>query len=451
MFALLSSFSLGSSDYCADPQPMPVGACFWPESGKPGALANSTLTTAADCCELCAANDDCAFWAARPAHKKCFLMQSGMQHMTEAGCQAGVKPPPPAPPTPAPVPTPPYPGNPRKNILLLAVDDLRPQFSCLDAPGTVRPDGGMHTPHVCKLAGESLVAMRSQVAMATCSPSRTAMLTGRHTSATHVWDLYSYFRNTTGNWTTLPQYFKDFHGYKTYGMGKIFHPGVASGALQKGETCPLCRGADDGTYSWSEPYFHGAGGGDPANLAWRAVPAAERAAAPLQDDQTLAHAITTLADVAKEPNQPFFVAVGFHKPHLPFVFPEEFLASYPAGSVQLPPNMFAPDGMPAIAWQSWGETRSYADITALGLSGAPNSSDGGMPAAKTLELRRAYYSAVSYTDDNIGQVLDALEQNGLANSTIVALWGDHGELKQRRCRARERVDAPSPHSSLRHC
>ena len=201
---------------------MPAGSCFWPETGKPGFLSNSTLTTASACCELCAKNDKCAFWAARPKHKKCFLMQSGMQHMTEADCQAGVKPPPPTPPTPAPVPTPPYPDNPRKNVLLLAVDDLRPQFSCLDAPGTVRPDGGMRTPHVCALAADSLVAMRSQVAMATCSPSRTAMLTGRHTSATHVWDLYSYFRNVTGNWTTLPQYFKDFHGYKTYGMGKIF-------------------------------------------------------------------------------------------------------------------------------------------------------------------------------------------------------------------------------------
>jgi len=209
-------------------------------------------------------------------------------------------------------------------------------------------------------------------------------------------------------------------------MGKIFHPGVASGALQKGETCPLCRGADDATYSWSEPYYHGVGSGDPENLAWRAVPAAERAKTPLQDDMTLAHAKATLAAVAKDPQQPFFVAVGFHKPHLPFVFPEEYLDMYPNGSVQVPPNMYAPDGMPAIAWQSWGETRNYADIKPLGLSGAPNASDGGMPHAKTLEMRRAYYSAVSYTDDNIGQVLDALEQNGLANSTIIALWGDHG-------------------------
>ena len=104
---------------------------------------------------------------------------------------------------------------------------------------------------------------------------------------------------------------------------------------------------------------------------------------------------------------------------MPFVFPEEFLEQYPNDSVQLPPNMYAPDGMPAIAWQSWGETRNYADIKALGLSGAPNASDGGMPPAKTLELRRAYYSAVSFTDDNIGNLLAHMDALGITNDTLV--------------------------------
>jgi iduronate 2-sulfatase len=94
--------------------------------------------------------------------------------------------------------------------------------------------------------------------MATCSPSRTALLTGRHATTTHVWDLFSYFRNVTGNLTTIPQYFKEA-GYLTAGMGKIFHPGDASGAIPSAGTyaCPLCRGADDADYSWTEPYFHG--------------------------------------------------------------------------------------------------------------------------------------------------------------------------------------------------
>ena len=130
------------------------------------------------------------------------------------------------------------------DVLMIAVDDLRPQLACTDVPGTVRPT--MHTPHICGFANDSLVLLRSQVAMATCSPSRTALLTGRHATTTHVWDLFTYFRNATGNFTTLPQFFKE-RGYSTHGMGKIYHPGGASG----GGSCEMCTGPDDGTWSWS--------------------------------------------------------------------------------------------------------------------------------------------------------------------------------------------------------
>ena len=157
----------------------------------------------------------------------------------------------------------------------------------------------------------------------------------------------------------------------------------------------------------------------------------------------------------------FFVAVGFHKPHLPFVFPKDFLDFYPNDEIQLPPNQFAPDEMPTIAWQSYGyvslslsltptptplsspllssplsitsnisraslllsETRSYHDVGALNASGAINTT---LPAWKVKQLRRAYYAAVSYTDSNIGAVLDELENLGLADTTLVVFWGDHG-------------------------
>jgi hypothetical protein len=105
------------------------------------------------------------------------------------------------------------------DVLMLAVDDLRPQLACFDVPGTVRPP--MHTPNICNLAKDSLVLQRSQVSMATCSPSRTALLTGRHATSTHVWDLFSYFRDITGNFTTIPQYFKEQAGYSTYGMVRL--------------------------------------------------------------------------------------------------------------------------------------------------------------------------------------------------------------------------------------
>eukprot|EP00947_MAST-08B_sp_MAST-8B-sp1_P003771 g3771.t1 len=150
------------------------------------------------------------------------------------------------------------------NVLFLSVDDLRYEIDCIPMPGTVRPAAiGLHTPNICALANESLVLERSQVAMSTCAPSRAAMITGRHAGSTRVWDLYSYWRNVSGNFTTIPQYFKDEGGYHSVGMGKIFHPGAASGdGAQSDGPCPTCRGGDDQGYSWSVPCFHGK---DPIN------------------------------------------------------------------------------------------------------------------------------------------------------------------------------------------
>ena len=121
--------------------------------------------------------------------------------------------------------------------------------------------------------------------------------------------------------------------------------------------------------------------------------------------------------------QNFFLAVGFHKPHLPFVFPEAYLDLYPPADISLPSNPYAPSAMPTIAWQKYGETRNYADIKATGATGDINTT---LPDSLVLSLRRAYYAAVSYTDDNIGLVLTALSAEGLANETVVTFWGDHG-------------------------
>jgi iduronate 2-sulfatase len=146
----------------------------------------------------------------------------------------------------------------------------------------------------------------------------------------------------------------------------------------------------------------------------------------LCDTQTLHHAIGTLQNLTKtkatDP-RPFFVAVGFHKPHLPFVYPERFNNYYPIEDIQLPPNPFAPVDMPTIAWQGYGETRGYSDIAKLNASGKINTT---LPDQVVKGLRRAYYAAVSYTDDNIGQLLSALDASGFAEDTVVAFWGDHG-------------------------
>ena len=237
----------------------------------------------------------------------------------------------------------------RKNVLFLAADDLRVQLGVAHVPGTP----AMSTPNMDQIIARSLFLRKAQVQQAVCSPTRASLLTSRYPDATRVWDLFSYFRTVGGNYTTIPQLFRE-NGYLTSGSGKIFHPGHASG------------GNDDGPFSWSEPYFHAPNlnywsgkvrqpGCDGCGDSWIAVSETAEKATPLPDTQIAEHAVKSLANfsangVGKELDQagtkPFFLAVGFHKPHLPFVAPSRFYDLYPPDEVALPGDQQAPAGIP---------------------------------------------------------------------------------------------------------
>ena len=300
------------------------------------------------------------------------------------------------------------------NVLFLVADDMRPELNSYlgsDFPSPVHPK--IHSPNLDKLASKSLVLRRAYVQQAWCSPSRTSLLTGRRPDTTHVYDLKTYFRESGGNFTTLPQYFKE-HGYLSIGMGKIFHPGVASHG--------------DDPISWSKPYWHAPNWKlyNEHKHSWWAVSEKVRAKKELPDIQISERAIKTIrkiADGAKSGQQPFFLAVGFHKPHLPFVFPKEYLSFYPKENIRLPDNPYAPVNMPKVAWKVYDELMSYRDIHRSNATGKINST---LANEVVIDLRRAYYSALTYTDRLIGDVLDELEAQGLSNNTIVSFWGDHG-------------------------
>ena len=301
----------------------------------------------------------------------------------------------------------------RRNVLFLVADDMRPELGSYygkDFPSPIHPP--MHSPNLDKLASKSLLLKRAYCQQAVCSPSRTSLLTGRRPDTTHVYDLQTYWRKSGGNFTTIPEYFKN-NGYVSAGMGKVFHPGVASGG--------------DDPISWSVPYFHAKNMGWETNKnSWKAVPDELLKNKPLVDEQIAEHALLTLRQVApaaKAGKTPFFVAVGFHRPHLPFVFPESKMQDYPEKSIRLPDNEYAPVDMPSVAWSSYSELRSYEDIKKLNLSGAINTT---VPDKVVLNLRRAYYSALTWTDSLIGRVVDELESLGLADNTIISFWGDHG-------------------------
>ena len=297
-------------------------------------------------------------------------------------------------------------------MLFLVADDMRAQIGAYEGkhfPAVVSPK--MHTPNLDTLASRSLLFERTYCQLAICAPSRSSLLTGRRPDTLHVYEIGPYFREVSGNFTTLPQYFKN-NGYLSIGMGKIFHKGASSGY--------------DDPVSWSEPYFHGVANFESKNKSWEAIPDEILKDTPLIDEQIANQAIQTLQRVApdaKSGKQPFFVAVGFQKPHLPFVFPESFLKYYPASSVKLPINPYIPVNMPDAAWFDYRGLRRHADIRSYNVTGEINST---MPHVLTLQLRRAYFCAVSWADSLIGRVLAELDDLGLSDNTIVSFFSDHG-------------------------
>ncbi|KAK6186264.1 hypothetical protein SNE40_008334 [Patella caerulea] len=290
----------------------------------------------------------------------------------------------------------------KKNVLFIISDDLRPQLGAYKELNL----GPSFTPNLDNLAGKSLLMKRAYVQCALCSPSRTSFLTGRRPDTTRVYDLKHYFRDVGGNFTTIPQFFKN-HGYRSVGMGKIFHPGVTASNNED----PL---------SWNN-FYHLEEDQD-LSVSWRAVSKAERLKDPLIDELVVAQAKTSLHHLARE-RRPFFLAVGFRRPHLPFVFPEEYLADYPATQIQIPRNDYAPIDMPSIAWSKYPELRSYHDIGALNVTGNLNTT---LPDQIVKDLRRAYFSSVTFVDAMVAEVLAELEKLNLMDDTIISFIGDHG-------------------------
>ena len=303
----------------------------------------------------------------------------------------------------------------KKNVLFIAVDDLRPEL------GTYGVDF-VKSPNFDKLASQSIVFERAYCQVAVCSPSRASLLTGRRPDSNHVWRIANdeYWRPIT-NATTIPQFFKE-NGYISAGMGKIFHPGAPSGN-------------DDVPYSWNVPYFHAPD--DSANhTSWHIFDTDD---SNLRDGKIADNAVKTLQEIkqnrSKGDNRPFFVAVGFHKPHLPFYCAKKYYDMYPpAEQIALPNNPDVPKEFPPIA-RSVGEINSYSDIKQF----FPNFTECRtdvqasfygkgcrIPDDYTRILRRAYYSCVSYTDAQLGKVISAMELMGFADETIIVLWADHG-------------------------
>eukprot|EP00056_Hartaetosiga_gracilis_P003909 m.69503 g.69503 ORF g.69503 m.69503 type:complete len:452 (+) comp11631_c0_seq8:61-1416(+) len=293
------------------------------------------------------------------------------------------------------------------NVLFLVSDDLRPELGVYG--------GNAITPNLDKLASDegAVVFDRAYVQQAICCPSRSSFLTSRRPDTTKVWDLKTYWRQAGGNFTTLPQVFKE-QGYWSVGMGKVFHPGFH----------------DDAPYSWSEPYFHAADHGLSENMThcFYAIPD-DYSDEDVTDGMLANHAVATLQK-AKEMTTPFFVAVGLHRPHLPWDVPQKYFDMYNVTNITLADHNTPPKNYGDAKQWSWDPQsgpRHCGFMKNASAASPPAIGEYGLvPDWLALKFRHAYYASVSATDRNMGLVLDTLEESGKANSTIVVFIGDHG-------------------------
>ncbi|MGK7396911.1 MAG: sulfatase [Candidatus Cyclobacteriaceae bacterium M3_2C_046] len=290
------------------------------------------------------------------------------------------------------------------NVLFIMVDDLRPQI------GSYGKDF-IHSPYMDKLAEEGIQFNRAYCNVPVCGASRASLLTSIRPYWPHRFRNYkARVEQDCPDVVTLPQLFKE-HGYHTISNGKIFHykNDMASVSWTEPPWRPdFSRKIDAENSSWLNPASR-----KKINPETQMGPYFESANVPdtaYYDGQVAAKSIRDLQRLARQ-DQPFFLAVGFNKPHLPFNAPQKYFDLYQ--DVEMASNRFAPKGLPRPC------TNSREIFVYGGLD------DYNSPAFHQ-EARKAYYACVSYVDAQIGLLLENLERLQLDRNTIVVILGDHG-------------------------
>lgn len=302
---------------------------------------------------------------------------------------------------------------PTPNVLFIAVDDLRPELNCYGATQII-------SPNIDRLANSGVVFNRAYCNVPVCGASRASLLTGLYPLVDRFTDYGSRVDEEAGTVATLPQYFKD-NGYRTAGIGKIFHH--PNDALRSWTDLPVRPDYPNDLAvqeEWRDYRSAEYAGLNRQELPGGATgPAWEAADVPddtYYDGKTATLALAKLDELARQ-DKPFFLGVGFIRPHLPFNAPKKYWDLYPEESIKLADNPFMPKDSPKDADFNSNELRSYANIP-----------DGKEPIddATALKLRHGYYACVSFSDAQIGKIMQKLEALGLADNTIIVLWGDHG-------------------------
>ncbi|WP_411831036.1 sulfatase [Mariniflexile sp. AS56] len=312
----------------------------------------------------------------------------------------------------------------KPNILFITIDDLRPELGCYGSDIAI-------SPNLDKLASEGLLFNKAYCQQAICGPSRASLLTGIRPETSGVFHNYIKFREANPDVVTLPQMFKE-NGYETVYTGKIFHHGDLDDELSwsrkpavdsmtvKGVKEPGGFALQENIEATErqrklmiEKY------GDVAKFGLASGPAYEGADVPDNgyiDGYNTELAIETMKEMAANGDKPFFLGLGFNKPHLNWTAPKKYWDLYDRDKI----NITAQDTMPYHGAQMGLHPSFELRVR----DGIPKVGSIDLELAKT--LKHAYLACVSYVDAQIGRMIEALDEAGLRENTIIVVWSDHG-------------------------
>ena len=312
----------------------------------------------------------------------------------------------------------------KPNILFIAIDDLRPEIGSYGSDLAV-------TPHLDAFADNGLQFSRAYCQEAICSPSRASLMTGARPDMINVIENYTYFRDANPDIVTLPQHLIT-KGYETVHAGKIYHGKFndleLSWSRQPAHDKLALKGPTaKGGYALPENRAIAA-----ANKAYAAANYAPEARGGLGNGPAYENAvpdnayidgfntdlaIATLHDLVEtDPDKPFFLGLGFSRPHLNWVAPKRYWDLYDPENVPLATQTEAPENGAAMGLHASFELRTRHGI----------SKDGPIGPELATTLKHSYLACVSYVDAQIGRMIDALDEAGLRDNTIIIIWSDHG-------------------------
>ena len=307
------------------------------------------------------------------------------------------------------------------NVLLILVDDLKPALGCYG-------DATAKTPNIDRLAARGMRFDLAYCNQAVCAPSRFTLMLGSHSTSTGLYGLGSQLREIEPDAVTMPQFFAK-HGWRTESLGKVFHIGhgnegdPASFSVQhlKDKVIEYLDPAstDGGKLTREEALFTNQKLGQikslPRGAAFESPVAKDEDYA---DGRIAAETMKRLQAAKERTGQPFFIAAGFVRPHMPFCAPKKYWDLYDPAKLPMPAFEELPAGSPKVAQKRGGEIAAYKPV--------PEGPDPKFSPELKRQLIHGYYASASFVDAQIGKVIDELDRLGLAENTLVVLWGDHG-------------------------